>query len=50
MGVELPIVPLAAGTALLLATRRGGMAARAGRGMLIAAGYELAAQLTAGGQ
>ena len=50
MGIELPIVPLAAGTALLLATRRGGMAARAGRGMLIAAGYELAAQLTAGGQ
>jgi hypothetical protein len=48
MGVELPLVPLAAGTALMLATRRGGMAARAGRGMLIAASYDIAAQLTGG--
>ena len=48
MGVSVPLVPIGAGTALMLATKRGGMAARAGRGMLIAAGYELAAQLTAG--
>ncbi len=49
MGVELPIVPLAGGIALMLGTKRGGMAARAGRGMLIAASYDIAAQLTSGG-
>ena len=48
MGVSVPVVPLAGGLALMLATKRGGMAARAGRGMLIAAGYELAAQLVGG--
>lgn len=48
MGVSIPLVPLGVGAGLMLGTKRGGMAARAGRGMLIAAGYEVAAQLTAG--
>ncbi len=48
MGVELPLVPLAGGVALMLGTRRGGIASRAGRGMLIAASYDIAAQLTGG--
>jgi len=49
MGVALPVVPLAAGVGLMVAGKRGGVASRAGRGMLIAAGYELAAQIAGRG-